>query len=62
MFIYGKTAVLDTNMDGFSIQELYRGLSPQQGFEEKEMGTWEIYAIVFSAEGRRCSNGTKKKH
>lgn len=36
--------------DGFSIQELYRGRSPQQGFEQKEMGTGEIYATAFSIE------------
>ena len=50
MFIYGKTAFLDTNINGFSIQELYRGLSPRQGFEQKEVGTGEIYATAFSIE------------
>jgi hypothetical protein len=41
---------LGYNDNGFRIQELYRGLSPQQGFEQKEMGTGEIYATVFSTE------------
>ena len=47
MFIYGETAVLNATNNGFSIKELYRGLSPRQGFEKRDMGTWEIHITVF---------------
>lgn len=45
-----EDSILEYDDDGFSIQELYRGQSPQQVFEKKEVGTWEIYTTAFSTE------------